>query len=166
MPIPTWTVGEVLSASDVNAWFVPLAVIKPSGQSVTSSTTLVNDNDLVLPVAASASYIFECFLSFTATSGGDLKWTWAVPAGASLLYQPVHNEGGATGLNNSTLTYSDANTIPAAGAGATVESVTMKGNLTLSSTAGNLQLRWAQNASNAGATTIRAQSHLALQRVA
>jgi hypothetical protein len=166
MPIPTWSVGQVLSASDVNAWFVPLAVIKPTGQPVTSSTALVNDNDLVLPVAASASYLFECVVSFTATSGGDLKWTWAVPAGASLLYQSLHNEGGGTGLNNSAVSYSDANTVPAAGNGATVESVTMRGNLTLSSTAGNLQLRWAQNASNAGATTVRAQSHLSLQRVA
>lgn len=166
MAVPVWVPGQVLTASDVNNWLVPQGVVKPSGTPVTSSTTVISDPDLVLPVVASATYIFECYLGFTATSGGDLKWTWAVPAGASLLYEAVHNEGGATGLNNSTLTYSDANTILGAGAGATVEAVAMRGNLVVAGTAGNLQLRWAQNTSNAGATTIRAQSHLWLQRIA
>jgi hypothetical protein len=82
-----------------------------------------------------------------------------------MLYQAVHNEGSSTGLNNSTILYSDSNTILGAGGGATVEAVLMKGNLNTSGTAGNLQFRWAQNTSNAGATTVRAQSYLSLQRI-
>jgi hypothetical protein len=165
MPVPTWSVGQVLSAADVNNWFTPLAVVKPLAQSVTSSTTMVNDNDLVLPVAASVTYEFRCFLNFTAATGGDLKWTWAVPAGAVLFYQTLHNEGGTTGLSNSTIAYSNGNTIQAAGGGGIVEAVRMDGTLVTSSTAGTLQLQWAQNTSSGTATIVRDRCHLILRRV-
>lgn len=165
MAVPVWVPGQVLTASDVNNWLVPQGAVKPSSQSVVSSTAVVSDIDLVLPVAASAQYLMECVIGFTATSGGDFKWTWQVPSGASMLYQATHNEGGGVGLTQSTVIYSDANTITAAGAGATVEAVLMKGELNVAGTGGNLQLRWAQNVSNAGATTIRSQSYLALTRI-
>jgi hypothetical protein len=156
----------VLAAADVNTWFVEQAVVKPTGQSVTSSTTIVNDIDLVLPVAANATYRIECFISFVAATGGDLKFTWAVPAGASMFYQAEHNEGGTTGLVNSVITYSDLNTIQAAGGNSVVQAVGIKGNLLTVSTAGNLQLQWAQNTSSATATTVRARSHLMMRRIA
>jgi hypothetical protein len=165
MALPVWTVGQVLSAADVNNWLVPLAAIKPTSQNVISSTTFVNDSDLVLPVAASASYIFDCWLDFTSVSGADLKVTWAVPSGSSLLYQALHNEGGATGLNNSQLIYADTNTLFCAGNGATQVAAGLHGSLVTAGTPGNLQLRWAQNTSTASNTTIRLQSYLSLQRV-
>ena len=166
MGIPTWTSGEVLTASDVNAWFVPLNAVKGTDETVTSSTALQNDNDLVLAVPANVTYKFDCLVIYTGATGGDIKWTWAVPSGATLLYQCLHNEGGGTGLNNSTQAYSDLNTLQAAGGASQVEAVNMRGRMTTSSTAGNLQLQWAQNSSNATATIMRIQSNLTLQRVA
>jgi hypothetical protein len=166
MAVPVWVPGQVLTASDVNTWLAPQGVVKPASQNVISSTVLVNDTDLVLPVAANASYIFDCFLDFTSVSGADLKVSWAVPSGASLLYQALHNEGGATGLNNSQLIYADSNTLFCAGNGATQVAAGLNGSLITTGTAGNLQLRWAQNTSTASNTTIRVQSYLMLVRVA
>jgi len=162
---PVWSVGQVLTASDVNTWFVPLAVVKPSSESVTSSTTLQNDDHLVLAVAASATYEFTCQLFFIAASGGDIKWTWSLPAGASLTYQNLHNEGGGTGVGNACLANSDLDTPTAAGGGSATEAARMTGNLTIAGTSGNAQLRWAQNASNATATQVRSPSQLILRRI-
>ena len=85
MPIPTWSPGQVLVASDVNSWFVPLAVVKGGDQSVTSSTVVVNDTALVVAVASSATYQFSCFISYEGGTQGssDLKWTWTTPAGTA-----------------------------------------------------------------------------------
>ena len=165
MPVPTWTVGEVLASADVNAWFVPLAAVRTSDQSVTSSTTLVNDDTLVLPIAASATYIFDCYMYFLAASGGDIKWTFAAPSGAVLDYYALHNEGGGTLLDNSATTYGASSTPNAAGGGGAAEAIGMHGTLAVSSTAGNLQLKWAQNTSSGTATTVKANSHLVLRRV-
>lgn len=166
MPLPTWIPGQVLTAADVNAYFVPLAVVKTSAQGVTSSATLVNDTDLVLALAANATYILNCFLTIDGASGGDFKWTWSAPSGTAGLYQSVHNEGGATGLNNSALNYNLTTTGFAACAGAgNYQNLNMYGTVTAGSTAGNLQLRWAQQTSNATATHVAAYSHLMLRRV-
>jgi len=166
MAVPTWTVGQVLTASDVDTWFVPLAVVKPTSESVTSSTTLQNDDHLVLAVAANASYEFSCQLFYIAAAGGDIKWTWSVPAGSAITYQALHNEGGGVGLSNACLAYGDTDVITAAGGGSPVECVRMTGTLNTSSTTGNVQLRWAQNASSGTATQVRGNSSLILRRIA
>jgi hypothetical protein len=167
MGIPTWTPGEVLASADVNAWFVPLAVVKPSDTARSTNTSLTNDPDLTLAVAASCTYDFRCLVIFTASSGGDIQWTWSVPSGATMRYQCVHNEGGGTGVGNSAVIDTAAFTGFAAGGGGTTnEGLLMDGTFTTSSTSGNLVLQWAQNASNAGATTVRALSKLMLRRLA
>ena len=167
MAPPVWSVGQVLllTASDVNTWFVPIAVIKPTSQSVTSSTTLVNDTALLAAVAANASYELACQLFYIAAVGGDIKWTWSLPAGASLIYHNLHNEGGGVGLGNACLANSDADTPFAAGGGSPTECARMTGTLNTSSTTGNAQLRWAQQASNATATQVRGNSTLVLRRI-
>lgn len=166
MAVPVLSVGDVLTASFCNTWFTPIAVVKPTSESVTSSTTLQNDDHLLAAVAANASYEFTCQLFFIAANGpGDIKWTWSLPASAALIYQNLHNEGGGTGVNNSGVANSDADTPFAAGGGSPTEAVRMTGNLNTSSTAGNVQLRWAQNTSSGTATQVRANSQLILRRI-
>jgi hypothetical protein len=155
--------GARITASAMQG-IAPLAVVKPTDQSVTSSTTLVNDNALVVAVAASASYLFFCYLDYEGASAGDLKYEWTVPASATLRFGQI----GQTTASAATVasTNSDS-TVYAIGtdAAATLNAVTMIGSLVVSSTAGNLQLQWAQNASSATATIVHAQSFLALWRV-
>jgi hypothetical protein len=166
MPLPTWSAGQVLTASDVNNYFVPLPVIKTSDQSVTSSTTLINDNALVVTPAVSTSYLFICYLDYEgANAAGFLKWQWGVPTGANLRYHAIFvGTGGSPAVN---LTYQASDVVAAYTLGAgQLCGATMIGTLVMGSTSGNLQLKWAQNASNGVATTVHAQSALYLQRIA
>lgn len=166
MAIPTWAVGQVLTASDVNTWFVPLAAEKGADQSVTSSTTLVNDSALVVPVAASAVYDFDLQLFYTGgtTGSSDIKLAWTVPAATTIV-------GGALLVTNPlgvALTYftqsTPATIFTASNGAANPLPVRLWGTVTTSSTAGNLQLQWAQNTSNGTATTVKAGSVLTAQR--
>jgi len=166
MSPPTWSVGQVLTAADVNSWFVPLAVAKTSDQSVTSSTTLVNDTALVLAVAANATYWMELYLNYEGgtANASDLKFGWTFPAGLTIRAQPLLvDPAGATRILNTQIqtTVSNAGT---QGAG-NLSSVGLRGNVTTSGTSGNLQLQWAQNTSNGTATIVHTGSLLVLQRI-
>jgi hypothetical protein len=167
VPIPTWSVGQVLAASDVNNWFVPLAAYRTSTQSVTSSTTLVNDNALFVTVAANAVYRGELVLIYDGDTAGDLKAAWTVPASATI------STAFATGLSGSAAAATDdlvtgASNTPqfgALGSGTNCAALYIF-ILTTSGTSGTLQFQWAQNTSSATATRVFAGSHLVLQRIA
>lgn len=165
MAVPVLSVGDVLTASFCNTWFLPEVVIKPTSESVTSSTALQNDDHLFAAVAANASYELTCQLFYIAAVGGDIKWTWSVPALSAIIYQNLHNEGGGTGLGNACLANSDSDTPFAAGGGSPTQCARMTGTLNTGSTTGNVQLRWAQQASNATATQVRGNSTLVLRRI-
>ena len=81
---PNILAGQRITAALLNS-MQPQTVIKPTDQSVTSSTTVVNDNDLVSAVLASATYIFTCYLDYEGgtTGSSDLKWVWSVPLASS-----------------------------------------------------------------------------------
>lgn len=165
MAPPTWSVGQVLTAADVNNWFVPLAAVKVADQSVTSNTTLVADTELFVPLAASVSYVFHCFLDYegAATGTGDIKWNFAVPAGATVRYTYANfSPGGASTSGNlvSGTTVASAGTN---GAG-NLKGVLMFGTVIVAGTSGNMQLQWAQNTSSGTSTIMHAQSCLMLQR--
>lgn len=166
MAIPVWVPGQILTSSDVNGWLAPSGVVKPSDQSRTSNTTLGNDTDLVVSVLANAKYVFECYLDY---EGGtinvsDLKWQWTVPAAATMRYQAFYISTANAIAGGSTQLGSDIITAGTKGAGVLM-AVMMRGSVVVSSTAGNMQLTWAQNTSSATATIVHAQSYLQLVRM-
>lgn len=165
MPIPTWVPGQVLAAADVNSWFVPLSATRTTDQSVTSSTTLVNDNTLFLPLAVNAVYMVEAWLTYVSGTGADMKIDWSVPAGATFNYSMLHNEGGGTGFGNSDLLYQPGSTTFLIGSTGSQRCFMVRGNITTAGTAGNLQYRFAQNTSSATSATMKALSWLAAIRV-
>lgn len=165
MAPPTWVTGQVLSASDVNNWFVPLVAVKTANQSVTSSTTLVNDSELVLTPPVSATYFLNLYLEFDgANAAGFLKFGWGVPTGALLRYQGVFQGTGGSAAVQNTYTATDTPAANTQGAG-NPSGLSMHGTLIMGSTSGVVQFKWAQQASNATATTVYAQSCFMLQRV-
>jgi hypothetical protein len=169
MPVPTWSVGQVLSASDVNQWFVPVAAIKTADQSVTSSTTFVNDSELVVPLAATGTYQFQCYLNYEGANGGGtgagcLKWKWIVPAGTTLRYQSIFQGTGTTAVVHLTNIAGDIPNANSLGAG-TLMAASMVGSVVVSSTSGTMQLQWAQVTSNATSTIMHPQSCLILRRI-
>src|SRR5262245_12496724 len=168
MAIPTWVSGQVLTASDVNSWFVPLAKIKSGTESVTSSTTLQNDDDLFVTVTATGTYRVELLLMYDASTAADLKVGFTGPAGAVLVGNASGLEIGATGSTNDFIGnitgISDTVNFGGLGAGSTLSAV-ITGTLRTTGTGGTFQLQWAQVASGGTATRVFADSHMTLWRI-
>lgn len=155
------------------AWVTPntLYVRKTANESVTSSTTLQDDDQLILPLAANRTYEIRGMIIYDdGTSDGRLKTGWSGPAAATFDWL---NDG----LINTDFTQSAAsvwriaNTISDSretGAGPTgeVNMLLINGLAITAGTAGNLTFRWAQMQSNAVATTVRTGSWLIGQVIA
>src|SRR5215472_8894872 len=83
---------SIAAGSEITAAYLAsitaVGVVKPTDQSVTSSTVLVNDNALVIPVVANANYKFDLYLDFEGGTSGssDIKFTWTVPASTTMRY--------------------------------------------------------------------------------
>ncbi|MFJ3665079.1 hypothetical protein ACIPSE_01345 [Streptomyces sp. NPDC090106] len=129
---------------------------KTADQSKTSTTTLGNDTHLFLPVVANATYGLFLLCVFSGGTTGDIKFDWTVPSGTVLRWA---DQTGTSGLNTDVDVYS-------APGGTTQVAFQIWATVVTSSTAGNVQFRWAQNATDATATIVRANSMLQLTRAA
>lgn len=168
MAVKSWSVGDVLSAADMNAWTVPQVAYKTSDTSHASTTTLTPDPALSVTVAANATYTFGTTLWYEGGTQGssDFKWQFTGPSGASLLYSAYNLTTSGTA---STASYNQSGlaTVGQAGtngAGA-IRVVYGFGSFTTSSTAGSLALTWAQNTSSGTATILHTGSWISLQRI-
>lgn len=172
MVYPSWTAGQKITAALLNA-MQPLYVAKPSDQSVTSSTTNVNDTALFLALEANSVYTVSGLLLYSAHQDGDIRMGWAVPAGATFQWIcHAQNAGGTSGISTGVvvdLQNAGAGTFPLGGAdtgNTTVMTGLLCGRIVTSGTAGNLQYNWAQRVSSGTASIMRAGSWIQAQRVA
>jgi len=163
------TAGQVLavnSGATAPEWVTTTAgatvktVRKSSDQTVTSSTTLVNDSQLKFAVAASETYIFQAWLyTYAADGTPDIKVTFTGPSGSTVFWsssQVIFTGGGATTL-----------TVVAPGAtaadfyvDANYRAIQLYGTILNGGTAGDLQFQFAQNTSSANGTSVKAGSSL------
>src|SRR5688500_16268650 len=94
MALKTFVAGEVLTADDVNVYLKnTLFARKTADESVTSSTTLQDDNHLSVAVAANSLYELTACLQYEAHADGDFKWVFEGPAGTSFPGGAVHHMG-------------------------------------------------------------------------
>ncbi|HEY1395014.1 hypothetical protein [Roseateles sp.] len=142
-------------------------VAKTSDQSVSSATTgstLVDDTQLIAPLSVgNARYIMQAGIRYSSNSTADIKFTFSGPSGMTMVF------GGPTiDLTTSTASnFAEAiapSVLTSGGTGGTVL-VTLHGSLSTGATTGNLTLRWAQNTSNAGTTTVSNFSWLQVWRI-
>lgn len=148
-------------------------VKKTVDEGVTSSTTIQNDDALVVSLAANAEYELTCWVAANGSASGDIKMAWSLPAG-------VTGQRYCLGPDTSSATSTAATTMRAS---CLTDSFTTEINygvfatnqqsliletlyITTAGTAGNAQLQWAQNASSATATTVEAGSYIRIERVA
>lgn len=160
--------GHKVTIADFDA--IGSWALKTSNESVTSSTTLQNDDQLVLPVAANAKYTFEMFLIYDGAGAGlgDLKRDFTGPSGIVMNYAnfgPNNSAAGLTQYDVVMATLTDVSRVLGTN-GATAMTAQPKGYVATSSTAGNLQFRWAQNVSSATATRVLVGSWMKLTRIA
>lgn len=169
MPFKDFTDLEPLSAADLNRYFMQQAhVIKAADESVTNSTTLQNDDHLLLAVAANTNYWVQGFIIYSADAAADLKINFNGPAGSTFNYVSDAIASAATaGVSAVSRSLQGLGSNPSPGGiGSGSNLVFMpKGVLAVGSTAGNLQMQWAQLATSGVATTVRARSLLIIRRL-
>lgn len=158
---------NVLTAAQLNA-LLPAYVIKQANQSVTSSTTLVNDSELVYALTAGRTYHVRCGLIANGATGGDIKVAWATTGTISML-----SSRSCTGPGVSTATTADTTARVSAsqtglttafsyGTDGTLQTGITEEFIVTCTVGGNLQLQWAQNASSGTATTVGSGSWILL----
>ena len=163
MAVKQWNVGDVLTASDMNTWTVPLAGVKSANQTTTNST-LINDADMRFAVTANALYEFHAFVRYSSGTGQDWKSSFTVPAGASAHFARYANDSGGTFGGNGDFADTDTPVSQGAGVG-NVRTINFFGWLSVGGTAGNLIFQWAQNTSGAFNTSLYANSYLTGRRI-
>lgn len=156
---PVIYAGSDFTAAQVQA-FSPFFAWKAAPATITS-TSFVNDPDLVVPVVAGASYFLEIVLLYsTATSGAFPTFGVTFPSGTTaendLLY--FNNSGGAGTL---TLTDHSGAGVPFGASGGN-QAAELKGMALVGSTAGNIQLEYLVASST---TTLLACSWMRVTRV-
>ena len=174
----TWVAGETVTAALMNAHVRDnlLALngyaTKTADESVTSSTTLQNDDHLSYSIGATGTYIFDLFLFAVsaADAAGDLKVAFTFPAGtlhfmADGLDATLASGSNGTSINTGILSATSGSSSVNFGLSTTVVGIRVHGILVATAT-GTLQTQWAQAASNANASTVKAGSHLLVRQVA
>lgn len=154
----TFFAGQKLRASALEAW-LPSWALKTSDETINNSASLQNDDALVVSVLANATYSLEMLLFQNTNAAANFKLDLVLPAGATW-------RRGIFDCNNTQLgqmTTSAISGITGTGASAYVHVIS---SINIASTAGTVQLRWAQNTAHASNATVTADSWLKLIRMA
>jgi len=172
MPFRTFSDHEVLTASLVNKyWIQQHHVIKTADETVTSSITPQPDNELVVPLLANTDYWVECMIIYDGIQAADILVGWTYPASTAIdwTYGGLHIGAtvGSDRVSRSSRTETQTGDAgcPNAATGTSNAILPIEGIVRTSGTAGSLTLTWAQRATNATGTIVRAGSLMILQRL-
>ncbi|MEU8469609.1 hypothetical protein AB0F30_17075 [Streptomyces sp. NPDC029006] len=167
--LPWWKASDGVDY-DLARGQYPLTVARKTvDETVTSSVTVQDDDQLTLAVAANSVYMLEAFLIYDGDTAGDLRITFTGPTGATMDWTPngasTAQASGTGSIKLERQPLGQESTLGASGAGA--KAVAMpRGVLVTGSTAGSLTLRWAQATASATATTVFANSLIRLTKIA
>lgn len=154
-----FTAGQKLRASDLN--ILARLAFKTSAQTVNNSTTLINDSQLFMSVAANTNYAFTSRFVFSSNSTANIKFGFTFPVGAVGSYTLYGIAAGGSTL----AAFHQTETSVSALAGAAGTACTMTGSWTIGANAGVIQLQWAQNTATAVNTQVLAGSFIRLDQV-
>jgi hypothetical protein len=179
-PVPVQ--GE-LSILDTSTWYdrytgakwipvTPIQVYKTASQNIINSIALTNDAQLLIPLpAANTSYAVEAVIYYVASTTGDIKFSFTMPAAATAtlagLVLATTAAGGTGDITVGAIALPGVGVISAGGAGVGAAVVArLEATVLTAGTTGNLQLQWAQNALDAvNATTVLVHSRLAAKAI-
>jgi hypothetical protein len=144
---------------------MPIMAVKAADTSRTSTATLANDSELVVEIPEGGHYQIEALLRFYGGGGGFARaFTYSgtvhadgIGVGGSA---HVNGTGSVVAVANATSTVANA-TITAAAPG-DYHNIIGEAHFT---TGGTLRIQWAQNSSNASATTLKAGSYLIARKL-
>lgn len=162
------TASDLRRVGDLVDWQI---VVKGSDETVNNSAALQDDNDLLFPVAANESWVFE-FLFFTtaASNTPDLRVALTFPAGATVLAEVVGPTNGITTVPGELRIFTPITTsgtaVTGIGSISTATPVRIKGVIRNGANAGSVTLQWAQNSADASDTKVKADSTVIARRYA
>jgi hypothetical protein len=132
--------------------------LKTSDQTINNQGTLQDVTQLVIPLEANKSYMFESCLFSQGTTTADININFTVPAGASITWS---SDALGTGTTTATATVLRGVVTDALQGSGEIASNTMMqpcGRITVGGTGGNLQLQYAQTTPEVSNLIIRTGS--------
>lgn len=162
---PTITgAATIASGATITDPILPMTVRSTAQVDVTSSTALVVATGLSVAVVAAGVYSVKAYLATTAGASGGIKVALVGTASmtaTSANYTAWNYNGTTVNAVSNTTTFGNA----VGAATAITTAVVLEGTVVVNA-AGNLQLQFAQNASNGTATSVFANSYMQLTRIA
>lgn len=166
----TRAAGGIANVTDIP---VTLFVRKTANESVTSSTTMQDDDHLVVTLPAGRTFQVDFYPAVTGAAAGDVKFGWVMAGGVAqattrLCIGPgvaVADVGAGTVTRTSRHNVTTAVPYGVDGTQTTAIHETFLVETTTSGASGTLQLQWAQNASSTTATTLSASSYFTVTEV-
>lgn len=176
--LPTWTV-EPVTAADLAAMVSAISELRPlvgrktADETVTSSTTLQNDDHMTVTLVANTVYAVRNVFFIAGDDAADLKVNYTVPTGTT-------GWMGQTALSAPTgvSTEHDVNMVafPVSGTALTFDLsigiadtnfvlATVDGLMEVGGSGGAMTTRWAQKTSSGTGTTVKRGSFLMAQKV-
>jgi hypothetical protein len=149
---------KIAMDSNAGQW---ITIGKPASETRSSTAVLANDGHLLFTVAANTKYRIRAEIFFDTNGTPDFKWIIAGPAAATLYRMRrewiVPGVAAWTAVDVHT-SYGAGEAI--AGAGSTGGLLSLSGVLHNGVNPGSFAFQWAQNTSDAAATTVLAGSYI------
>jgi hypothetical protein len=162
----TWTATMMTTpASPFNIFTLAdasLGRLDSDTSTLATSTTLQNVTSMSWSLTASAVYLFDLVFMFNAGITPDIKIGWTVPTSTTMNWGGIFPDTAGTYSAVAGLTESSTQAIGGAGA---ARQGRFAGLITVSTTAGTLQLQSAQNTSDAATISVLTGTHGILTRV-
>ncbi|MCR4325597.1 MAG: hypothetical protein NUV59_02210 [Patescibacteria group bacterium] len=136
-------------------------VRKSADESLTDNAVLQDDDELFFPIGANETWVFQFNLLYTTLATPDIQLAVTAPSGATCDYA-----GGSVEIADGAGSAICGGAVAIVGGSATDnDPLYVYGAIENGSTAGTVQLQWAQNTSNSNATSIHRGSSLSAFRI-
>jgi hypothetical protein len=143
-----------------------LTIRKPADEIVNNSAVYQNDNDFFFSVAANEVWAFQLGMRVTSNTTADIKFQWTVPSGMTGRWWGLYQNGDGTLVVSAKTADLITSPFTIPWGGVSEGFINWSGTAVNSSTAGTLQLQWAQGTATVVDTKIMQDSFLQAQRVA
>lgn len=155
LPNADGTNGQALQTDGSGnlSWGGPTFKTKPSDQSVTNSTVVINDNTFSFDIGTSGSWYLELNLLLDIPASTNFRWRLSGPAGATGVGS-MKVGSSATEAITSDAFLDNILTVTAA-SGTNLAHVEIFARVIAGGTAGTVVLQWAQGTANLGSLTVR-----------
>jgi len=127
-------------------------VVKPADETLSNSTVLQDDDDLLATLNINKTYSFIYLLIYLSSTTNDFKFGMSVPAGATMAWYSQVTAGRADEDETDSIFFSAD--------GVNLQLAFGTGQIIMGGTAGDFNVQWAQNTASAGVTTVKEGSYI------